>query len=99
MSVTFGDRLQYRRGMPLHGFDFQPNPDFERNLKRDLDAKAQLVIDTVTAWYRADDTRDLRADLAHGLAQQGINLDPDRLEDWAAAIENDEEVRADIRIV
>lgn len=78
---------------------FVPNPDFGKQLKRELDVKAQHVVDDVTARFRADSSLNLKGELNDGLSQQGIDLPDENLDERAGIVASGEDLTVDIRIV
>ncbi len=78
---------------------YVPNPDFGRDMKRELDAKAQAVADEVAGRFATDPSLDVAAELNAGLARVGINLPDATLNEWADIILRGSELKVDIHIV
>lgn len=51
---------------------FEMNPNLERDVKRDLDAKAQRVVDGIAGEHTGEAQADIRAALDRGLSEIGL---------------------------
>lgn len=77
----------------------QMNPNFERDLKRDVDAKAQRVVDAVTREHAGETAEAIGTALDGGLAAIGLNLPKSTLDEWAAVLAAGSDLKVDIHLV
>lgn len=64
--------------------------------KAEVDRRVQEVLDRVVAAHREQPEVGVRTLLARHLAAVGVGISVDNLEAWARAIENGEDLRAEI---
>ena len=75
------------------------NPNFERDLKRDIDAKAQRVVDVVAHQHAGETGAAIKSALDGRLRMIGLNLPESTLDEWAAALATGGELKVDIHLV
>ncbi|HZL05212.1 MAG TPA: hypothetical protein VFE45_07300 [Coriobacteriia bacterium] len=74
------------------------NPRGMLELKRQLDAFAQQVIDEVAASRGDKSTETIAAELDAGLRRHGINLPESVLSEWASGVQQGADLRADLHL-
>ena len=75
------------------------NPNFGRDLKRDIDAKAQRVVDVVARDHAGDGAEVIAAALDARLAAIGLNLPKSTLDQWAGSLAAGNDLKVDIHLV
>lgn len=75
------------------------NPNFGRDLKRDIDAKAQRVVDLVAREHAGETAEEIGSALDDGLAAIGLNLPKSTLDPWAAVLAASNDLKVDIHLV
>ena len=75
------------------------NPNFERDLKRDIDAKAQRVVDAVARQHAGEAKDAIKSALNDELGVIGLNLPNATLDGWASALANGNGLKVDIHLV
>ena len=81
------------------GDSIKMNPNFEGDLKRDIDAKAQRVVDTVARGHAGEPQASIKAALDQGLSDIGLNMPDATLDKWSGALAAGVDLRVDIHLV
>ena len=74
----------------------KPNRNFGRDIKREIDAKAQRAVDAVAAQHKGGDQATIKAALDRQLKRIGLPLPDSTLDEWSAILAHGNDIKVDI---
>lgn len=66
--------------------DFKPNPNFTRDLMRQVNSQLQKIFDSVYSGHAGRDVEDVKAALKEAAKRGGFTIDEPKLTELASAI-------------